>query len=190
RFCASAEVAASASARPAPRASAALASRYGCISFLPYRPHFIWDDRESLTSSGPCDKGPTRLARTSPLRSKDAIQEVRLRIRYAALAVAVVVAGYVGYWFWVAGKVERGVLRWADERRAEGFEVGWRSFDIGGFPFRLVLTFEEPRLAQPGHRLAPEWRGERVIALMYPWNLRYVLAGFEGEQTLSFRDEG
>ena len=112
-----------------------------------------------------------------------------MRTRYAVLVavVGVAVLGYVAFWFWMAQAVEQGVLRWADERRAEGMEVGWRELSVGGFPFRLKATVEEPRLALPLHPLAPEWRGDRLVAYAHPWNLRHVLAAFEGEHALSFR---
>lgn len=114
-----------------------------------------------------------------------------MRRRYVALlaAVAAGVVAYVAFWFWIADAVERGVLRWADERRAEGAEVEWRALAVGGFPFRVRLAFAEPRLALPAHPLAPEWRGGRLVALAHPWNLRHVLASFEGPQSFGF-DEG
>jgi hypothetical protein len=112
-----------------------------------------------------------------------------MRARYVALvAVLVLVAlGYVAFWFWMAAALERGVHRWADERRLEGMEVDWRELSVGGFPFRLRATVEEPRLALPRHPLAPEWRGGRLVAYAHPWNLRHVLASFKEEHVLSFR---
>jgi len=115
-----------------------------------------------------------------------------MRRRYAVLlaAVAAGLAAYVGFWFWAADAVEQGVLRWAEQRRAEGAEVGWRSLAVGGFPFRIRLSFEEPRLALPAHPLAPEWRGLRLVAVTHPWRLGHVLASFEGAQSFGFADNG
>ena len=112
-----------------------------------------------------------------------------MRPRYAALLAVIVllVLGYVGFWFWMARAVEQGVQRWAEDRRAEGMEVGWDALSVGGFPFRLEVAVEAPRLAQPRSPLAPEWRGERLVAYAEPWSLRHVIARFEGQHELSFR---
>ena len=111
-----------------------------------------------------------------------------MRARYVALVAALGVAaiGYVAFWFWAAGAAEQSVVRWAEARRAEGMEVGWGNLSVGGFPFRLEVSVEGPRMAAPRHPLTPEWRGARVVAYAHPWNLRHVLASFEGDHALSF----
>lgn len=112
--------------------------------------------------------------------------------RYVALAgvVAAVVLAYVGFWIWAAETAEDRILSWAEERRAAGAQIAWRALERGGFPFRLSFTFVEPQVAMPSHPRAPEWRGERVIAVTQPWRPRHVLVGFEGEQTVSFDEPG
>lgn len=112
-----------------------------------------------------------------------------MRIRLAALValIGLGVAAYVAFWFWMANAAEEGVQRWAEERRSAGMDVGWRALSVDGFPFRLAVTLDEPRVALPGHPLAPEWRGERVVAFAQPWSLRHVIARFEGEHALAFR---
>lgn len=91
--------------------------------------------------------------------------------------IGVVIAGaavYSGVWFFLAGQVRDGIDRWAAERRAEGYEAGFTSVAVGGFPFRLEAVIVEPMLAAPKSNRPWSWRGPAMILRARPWALSKV----------------
>ncbi len=47
------------------------------------------------------------------------------RLIRAGLGLALLAfGGLAGYWFWAAGQIETAIARWAEERRARGYEIG------------------------------------------------------------------
>lgn len=113
-------------------------------------------------------------------------------MRYLVL-VGVLVAGAVAYsvyWFQVAGAIEPGIAVWAAERRAEGFTVAYGRVSVSGFPFRLAVTVDEPRVGRPDPSRAWRWQGPSLTAVAQPWNFRHVILGFEGRHRLAYLSRG
>ncbi|MCA1972037.1 MAG: DUF2125 domain-containing protein, partial [Caenispirillum sp.] len=74
------------------------------------------------------------------------------RILPAAAAVAliaVVAAIYAGLWFLAANAAKDAVRTWAEERRAEGYQVWWSEMKTTGFPSEVQLTLTEPQVRFP-----------------------------------------
>lgn len=118
-------------------------------------------------------------------------------IRHSLIVLAILglgAAGYAGFWFYAAGEMRENFERWAEERRAEGFEVSYDGLAIVGFPFRLAAMFAKPRLAAPHspNRWNGQWtwRGARVAAWAWPWRLRRARVAMAGPQTLEFTPQG
>jgi hypothetical protein len=66
---------------------------------------------------------------------------------YVAVAV-LAAAGAIG-WFGLKIGLERGLDATAQRLTAQGYALSWKSRRVDGFPFRLDLTLEEPRIAEP-----------------------------------------
>lgn len=122
-------------------------------------------------------------------------------IRTALLAImvlAIVIAGYTAYWYSAAAEVRAGIARWSDERRAAGWTVELGIPDIGGFPFRIDVRLQAPKLSGPGGG----WRWALPNARVYaaPWSPGtvsvfvpglHVMTNRHGEYAASFdRAEG
>ena len=87
----------------------------------------------------------------------------------ALFAAALVLAGlgYTAYWFHAAAGMRKGLERWAEARRADGWQVAWDDLERGGFPLHLRLSLGAPRLTTPS---GLRWRGERLVGLADPFN--------------------
>jgi hypothetical protein len=74
--------------------------------------------------------------------------------------MAAVVGGV--YWFVLKARLEQGLDAAAEHMRAQGYDLSWKRRRVDGFPFRLDLTLDEPRVAEPsGWALAaPQLKGE------------------------------
>ena len=89
----------------------------------------------------------------------------------ALVGIAFVVAAYGLYWSVLADRVRVGIEQWADDRRAEGYEVAFSGLDVGGFPFRLEATITAPALSRPDAAPPWSWRGPRLVMNARPWRL-------------------
>ncbi len=100
----------------------------------------------------------------------------RRHLALAALAVAIVaVTGLAIYWMWAAGQVRTAIAQWAETQRAEGYDVAYTGPDVRGFPIRLTVRLDQPRIAAPeGWR----WSGAAIAgeaAFWQPLLLRLAL---------------
>ncbi|MFD1624248.1 DUF2125 domain-containing protein [Azospirillum griseum] len=103
-----------------------------------------------------------------------------------ALLVALPPVGY-GLWWWQAARaVERGVLTWIEQQRANGGLANHAGLSVEGFPFALRAALEQPHLATRG----AEWRGTRLVAEATPWNPTEVNLSLPGEQRLTLVQAG
>jgi hypothetical protein len=113
-------------------------------------------------------------------------------MRYVALVVVLLAAvgGYSGYWFHVAGEIPPGIAQWADERRAEGFEVAYAGVEVSGFPYRLLVEVAEPSIGR-GQGPSPWiWRGAALSAVAQPWDFRHLIFSFDGTHEVRYVDRG
>ncbi len=107
-------------------------------------------------------------------------------MRYWALiaAVAVAVAGYGGYYFFVADAVVGGIETWSRDWRASGGIAEYDGIERCGFPYRVVVDVARPRLAAPGRGTVPVWEADRLQAVIQPWNFRHVILDLTGRHRL------
>jgi hypothetical protein len=103
----------------------------------------------------------------------------------AGLAVLWVVA-----WFSLASNMRSETLAWVEARRAEGFTVAYTKFELGGFPFMLLATIEEPGLGRPDIRAPWVWQGERLTMRARPWTPWRLRLALAGAQTVRLTDGG
>ncbi len=109
---------------------------------------------------------------------------------------------YSGYWVvgWVA--LTKGAETWADDRRAEGWQVEWSDLSVQGFPSRFDTTLTEPLLTDPEtgwswqapffqllalsykpHHLIAVWPNTHSLATPYQ---RYAIAHDSAKASLVF----
>ncbi|WP_448206135.1 DUF2125 domain-containing protein [Azospirillum sp. sgz302134] len=100
---------------------------------------------------------------------------------FALAALAVLVGAYSVWWWQAASAVERGVLAWIEDQRANGALVEHRGLTVGGYPLVIRAALEAPHLATRG----AEWQGTRLVAEAPPWNHTRIALSLPGEQKLS-----
>lgn len=90
--------------------------------------------------------------------------------------------GYTGYWFHVAGQLRKGLERWADERRGEGWRIGWADLSVGGYPGRVTARMTAPALTT---KTGTHWDGETLSASANPFDLSRMHLSFPGRHRLA-----
>lgn len=77
---------------------------------------------------------------------------------------------YSGYWVVGWAGLPKGAEAWAEDRRAEGWQVEWDDFSVAGFPSRFDTTLTEPRIADP--QTGWSWQAPffQLLALSYKPN--------------------
>jgi hypothetical protein len=116
----------------------------------------------------------------------------------AIMVLVIAIAGYTAYWYSAAAEVRAGIARWSDERRAAGWSVELGEPDIGGFPMRIDLRLQTPKLGGPGAHW--RWALPNVRIFAAPWSPRnisvlapgiHVFTNRQGEYSATFdRAEG
>lgn len=83
------------------------------------------------------------------------------------------VVGWSGGWFWLKDQAIARMDSSVEQLRAQGYDIAWRRREVSGFPFRLDIKLEGPRIAEPsGWAIAaPTLKGEAFIYRLDHWVL-------------------
>ncbi len=114
---------------------------------------------------------------------------ILLRRWFGPIVLLVVLLAGVGYWFYwnhLADGLKAGVERWVAERRAEGMDVEHGTVAVTGFPYRLRVSIDAPRLASPQRPMAPDWAADRLDIFFQPWNFSHAILQPIGPQSLAW----
>lgn len=87
-----------------------------------------------------------------------------------ALAGILVLAGSIG-WFWLRGQAVARMDAQIEQMRSSGYEIAWKQRQVGGFPFRLNVSFTEARIREPsGWALAaPRLEAQAPVYALGDW---------------------
>jgi len=107
-------------------------------------------------------------------------------VRIGFAAAVVLVASYVGYWFYGSSLVRGGLDRWIAGARAEGVEASYRAVDIDGFPLRFRIMVDGPALTAARGGAVWDWRSETAHAVVAPFDFHSADIRLNGEQVLTF----
>jgi hypothetical protein len=104
------------------------------------------------------------------------------RLRLAILAALLVAAGaYTAYWFVVAGRVEDGIIGWAQSARADRIDVSWQKLRVTGFPVAFQIELETAELRDNAVTPSPEIRTPWLTGTARPWDFaEWRLAARDG----------
>ena len=105
-------------------------------------------------------------------------------------AVIAVFTGYVYYWNRLSDGLLSAAEQWMADRRDEGLIITHEGMEVRGFPYRLALEIDRPVISRPDSPL--QWRisTDWLSIHWQPWNLAHAVAVFEGEQKISFLQNG
>ena len=96
---------------------------------------------------------------------------MRRALLSAALFLALLLAGYTGYWFYIAHRLAADVVPWAEARRAQGYTLHWDGFTVSGYPSKFRLSFSGAAVG--GTRPLPfAATAPLLIGEARPWNLQ------------------
>ncbi len=102
----------------------------------------------------------------------------------------VLLAGYTGYWFFAAHRVEQELQVWIADQESNGYAIEYSDLDVRGFPYRFQINVDDPRIRAPvsdGGWFA-HLDAVQANALPYDFSLWIVSFGgplvVEGERTL------
>jgi hypothetical protein len=100
----------------------------------------------------------------------------------AAIVATLVVAALSGYWIWAAGQVRTAIAQWTETQRAAGYYIAYDGPDMRGFPVRLAVTLDKPRLTAPeGWR----WSGAAITGEAAFWQPLLLHLALPREQELA-----
>lgn len=95
------------------------------------------------------------------------------RIALATALLLALAATGAGLWVYVADRIESGIARWAEMRRAEGWRIGHAGLTIDGFPLHWRARIEKPTMTAPGPSAAT-WTAPVLFVEHAPWHPRRV----------------
>jgi len=80
-------------------------------------------------------------------KSDRAPSRTALLMPFAVLIIVAVL--HAVYWTLAASQIEQRALAWIESQEAAGYQVGYDSLHVNGYPFRFSLRAEAPRLTAP-----------------------------------------
>lgn len=108
----------------------------------------------------------------------------RTKILAAIACVVALVAGYAGYWFYVAAQLEKGIDDWAASQRQAGLAVTFERSAVRGFPFDFQATFRDPHIAGTVSGQSFDWHGADTEAKVSPFDLHAMTLDSPGRHAL------
>lgn len=96
-------------------------------------------------------------------------------MRYKLLfgAIIALLPAYSGYWYFIAGQIRDATDTFKADIAEEGVELQFTAKTVSGFPYRLILDYENPSMSGPGW----SWQAPKVKAFAQPYDLtRYIIS--------------
>jgi len=105
-----------------------------------------------------------------------------MRLGLVVFAALLAIAGaYTAYWFAIAGRIEAGVVDWAQSQRADRIEVSWQKIQVSGFPVAFRVYLGSAMLRDGAVTPSPEVHIPVLSGSARPWNFDdWRLAAPEG----------
>lgn len=76
---------------------------------------------------------------------------------------------YTAAWYFIADRLENGIARWVEERRADGWTVKHGDMAMGGYPLAWRATISRPQLSQTKRQPGYHWSGNGIVLDWKPW---------------------
>lgn len=109
-------------------------------------------------------------------------------VRRMAIGLPILAALYSAGWYLVANRLEDGIARWTDERRADGWTASYTSLRLEGFPFSWRARIEKPQLATQRTVPALHWSGPAILLDWKPWDPSRIGFAASGGHRLDLTD--
>lgn len=83
---------------------------------------------------------------------------------------ALLIAGYIGYWFYLESQLRSFVLGWIEDQRAAGYQVAHGTITTGGFPLSVEADVPAPSITGITGDTMMTWQGEMLRISFAPWD--------------------
>ena len=97
---------------------------------------------------------------------------------------------YTGYWWTLAGRTTAMLDRWAEDRRALGWEVAYAPPRVSGFPGTVRIDVELPRIAKIDNGTSWEWRSPAIFGTLDPWAPGRVVVDLSDQHAVAIENAG
>lgn len=87
----------------------------------------------------------------------------------AIIAGAVMTLAWTGFWFVMAFQLRGDFETWVAHQHTKAVVVGFRRFEIGGYPFHVRLNIIDPTVNDTGATVPWSWSGEGIVVQARPW---------------------
>jgi hypothetical protein len=101
--------------------------------------------------------------------------------------LALALAGYGWWWQVVADNMRSTVAAFQAGQTQAGHEVKWESFNVQGFPYRVLGTVSAMHLAVPER--GAFYDGERIVVHLEPFSLNRMALSLEGQHRVFYTHE-
>lgn len=105
-------------------------------------------------------------------------------------AFGLILIAYTVLWFVAAGRIETELDRLPGEAARHGLTLGWAERTVGGFPFRLGVALDKPKLTPEDGAADWFWRAPEVRAVTLPYAYRHINLTVTGPQEIGYTLEG
>ncbi|WP_158596131.1 DUF2125 domain-containing protein [Oleomonas cavernae] len=113
---------------------------------------------------------------------------MRARYVYLILFVLVAIGAWTGWWFYLAGEVRTRTNDWITAQAAQGVEVAYTDFQVGGYPYRIEIEIDNLTVSAPRQPGRPAAAVPHVTVLGLPWNPNLVIASITGPSEFRWTD--
>lgn len=83
--------------------------------------------------------------------------------------------GYSVYWFYISQNTDLFLEKAHEDLAAHGVTFKYSSYEVSGFPYRLVLVFQNPVFTYQNGPLSFELTAHRMEAIAQPWNFDHFI---------------
>jgi hypothetical protein len=141
---------------------------------------YVFPHRGTTSYKGACrilNPFPMSDPTPSSVRGKSSTPARRRKFIGVSIALLLVVAGFYGGWWWfAASQFDDAIETWSEQRRAEGWKVGYQNVHLSGFPVDLRATIVAPEMSRQGWA----WRVENLTLSAKPWSVNHARFAMTG----------
>ncbi|WP_321488064.1 DUF2125 domain-containing protein [uncultured Hyphomonas sp.] len=119
----------------------------------------------------------------SPSTSK---KRSRLGLFLPFVLLLLAVGAWSAWWHVASSRIDQAVDEWIAQQEAKGAGFTYASRQMGGYPFRFELAFDQP--AYTGRPGEASWAGDRAEFVMQAWNLTHMIGRMPGHHVITGAD--
>lgn len=98
---------------------------------------------------------------------------------------ALLIAGFVGYWFYLESQLRAFVEGWIEDQREAGTQVSHGAITTGGFPLSVYAEIPAPSITTYAGQDMMTWQGETLRISFPPWDFLTYRFDSPGEHLIA-----